>query len=339
MRIALVTEQFAPSTEPAAHVTREVLSRLIEQRARRHGLRDRPAARRTSAVPASSGPSRMTPVSAIRRGADSLPPRRLPTSIDPHRLGIKVRRGGRPARRTGPCVVLDPRRWTPWRSTSRTTTPACATAELHDRWARRNPLDGNRLRRRLRRSPRPDQGDQPARGHGAAARCATRWWSATAAAQRCCEPPAPRCCRTSPVSSVPAASPSFDVLLQPGNKEIYGTTGDEALASGVPVIVYDGGMASDVVRDEHNGLLVDTRRGVKTFAGTVAGARREPGSSPSALTGLARGSVEPTGPLRGRTCCSTSTTRARWADPPPIGSAPGIAAPAGHRSSDSSLGS
>ena len=31
MRIALVTEQFAPSTEPAAHVTREVLSRLIER--------------------------------------------------------------------------------------------------------------------------------------------------------------------------------------------------------------------------------------------------------------------------------------------------------------------
>ena len=64
----------------------------------------------------------------------------------------------------------------------------------------------------------------------------------------------------------------------------------EALASGVPVIAYDGGTAADVVRHEHNGLLVDTRRGVKTFARAVAGLadNRE---LLAAMAELSRGSV------------------------------------------------
>ena len=63
---------------------------------------------------------------------------------------------------------------------------------------------------------------------------------------------------------------SFDVLLQPRKKEIYAPTVHEALASGVPVVAYDSGTASDAVRHEHNGLLVDTDRGGKSFARAVA---------------------------------------------------------------------
>ena len=44
----------------------------------------------------------------------------------------------------------------------------------------------------------------------------------------------------------------------------------EALASGVPVVAFDGGTAADVVVHEHNGLLVDTDRAGKAFARAVA---------------------------------------------------------------------
>ena len=44
----------------------------------------------------------------------------------------------------------------------------------------------------------------------------------------------------------------------------------EALASGVPVVAFDGGTASEVVRHEHNGLLVGTDRGNKAFSRAVA---------------------------------------------------------------------
>ena len=105
MRIALVTEQFAPSTEPAAHVTREVLSRLIE---RGHDV----TVFATGRGQASFGgarlfwASRMTPVSAIREALTLSRPD-VCHLIDPHRLGLKVAEA---ADRLGvPTVVLDPR--------------------------------------------------------------------------------------------------------------------------------------------------------------------------------------------------------------------------------------
>ena len=63
---------------------------------------------------------------------------------------------------------------------------------------------------------------------------------------------------------------TFDVLLQPRKKEVYAPAVHEALASGVPVVAFDSGTAAAVVEHEHNGLLVDTDRGGKAFARTVA---------------------------------------------------------------------
>ena len=65
MRIALVTEQFAPSNGPAAHVTREVLSRLI---ARGHDVTVFAAGRGHATFGGARlfWASRMTPVSAVR---------------------------------------------------------------------------------------------------------------------------------------------------------------------------------------------------------------------------------------------------------------------------------
>ena len=63
---------------------------------------------------------------------------------------------------------------------------------------------------------------------------------------------------------------SLDVMLQPRKREVYAPSVHEALASGVPVVAYDSGTATDVVRHEQNGLLVDTGRGGKTFARAVA---------------------------------------------------------------------
>ena len=63
---------------------------------------------------------------------------------------------------------------------------------------------------------------------------------------------------------------SFDVLLQPRKREVYAPAVHESLASGVPVVAYESGSAADVVRHEHNGLLVDTDRGGRGFGRAVA---------------------------------------------------------------------
>ncbi len=63
---------------------------------------------------------------------------------------------------------------------------------------------------------------------------------------------------------------TFDVLVQPRKREVYAPAVHEALASGVPVVAFDGGTAADVVVHEHNGLLVGTDRGGKAFARAVA---------------------------------------------------------------------
>ena len=70
---------------------------------------------------------------------------------------------------------------------------------------------------------------------------------------------------------------TFDALVQPRKKEVYAPAVHEALASGVPVVAFDGGTAADVVIHEHNGLLVDTDRGGKAFARAVARLGGQPG--------------------------------------------------------------
>ena len=165
MRIALVTEQFAPSTDPAAHVTREVLSRLIDARSRRHRLRRRQGARHVRWCPAVLGEP---DDSGLRRpgGDGALPARRLP----PHRpapAGPQGRRGGRPARRTdrraGPPPLEARRR--PRGPPPRPARPGPARPLGPGELPRRQPARGG-----LHRRPRPHEGAQPPRRDGAAAR-------------------------------------------------------------------------------------------------------------------------------------------------------------------------
>ena len=228
----------------------------------------------------------MTPVSAVRE-AMALSRPDVCHLIDPHRLGLKVAEA---ADRLGvPTVVLDPRRWKPGVDLD-DHHPGLRDQKLHDRWARVNSLDGDRLVVGYVGRPRSHEGAQPARRHGAGCP-ACGWWSLG-------DGRGAEMLRTAGAKVLPHVTglerarclASFDVLLQPRKKEVYAPTVHEALASGVPVIAYDGGTAADVVRHEHNGLLVDTDRGVKTFAGAVArlAANRE---LLAALAELARGSV------------------------------------------------
>ena len=284
MRIALVTEQFAPSTEPSAHVTREVLSRLIE---RGHDVTVYAVGRGQATFGGARvfWASRMTPVSAIRE-AMALSRPDVCHLLDPHRLGLKAAEA---ADRLGiPTVVLDPRRWKPGVDLVN-HHPGLRDPELHDRWARVNSLDRNRLvagyMGDLNRTKVLKRLDATARLPGVRLVVLGEGRGA-------------EMLRTAGAKVLPHATglerarclASFDVLLQPRKKEIYAPTVHEALASGVPVIAYDGGTAADVVRHEHNGLLVDTRHGVKTFAGTVA-RLAENRDLLAALAELARGSV------------------------------------------------
>ncbi len=264
MRIALVTEQFVPSTAPSAHVTREVVSRLTDGG---HDVVVLAGGRGQSTFRGARvfWASRMTPVSAIREALTLSRPD-ICHLIDPHRLGIKVAEA---ADRLGvPTVVLHPRTWKPGVDLSN-HHPGLRDQDLHDRWARVHSPDGGRLvvgyvgplertkvLNRLALVARLPGVRLVALGDG----------------------PGAEGLRSAGAKVIPAPTSlerarcvaSFDVLLQPRKKEIYAPTVHEALASGVPVVAYDGGSAANAVRHEHNGLLVDTDRGGKSFARAVA---------------------------------------------------------------------
>ena len=264
MRIALVTEQFAPSTGPAAHVTREVLSRLI---ARGHDVTVFAAGRGHASFGGARRfwASRMTPVSAVRE-AMALSRPDVCHLIDPHRLGLKAAEA---ADRLGvPTVVLDPRRWKPGVDLM-DHHPGLRDQELHDRWARVNSLDGNRLvvgyiggldrtkvLNRLAATARLPGVRLVVLGDGRGEEMLR-----TAGAKVIPHPTDAERAR---------CVASFDALLQPRKKETYAPIVHEALASGVPVVAYRSGTAAVAVQHEHNGLLVDTDRGGKTFARAVA---------------------------------------------------------------------
>jgi len=264
MRIALVTEQFAPSTAPSAHVTREVVARLTDGG---HDVVVLAGGRGQSTFRGARlfWASRMTPVSAIREALVLSRPD-VCHLIDPHRLGIKVAEA---ADRLGvPTVVLHPRTWKPGVDLA-DHHPGLRDEELHDRWARLHSPDGGRLvvgyvgplertkvLNRLTMVARLPGVRLVALGDGPGAEGLR-----AAGAKVIPHPPSLERAR---------CVASFDVLLQPRKKETYAPTVHEALASGVPVVAYDSGTASDAVRHEHNGLLVDTDRGGKSFARAVA---------------------------------------------------------------------
>jgi glycosyltransferase involved in cell wall biosynthesis len=264
MRIALVTEEFAPSGAPEAHLTAEIVGRLTDAG---HdvvvfaGGRGQATFRGARVFWA----SRMTPVSALRE-AMALSKPDLCHLIDPHRLGIKAAEA---AERLGiPVVVLDARRWRPGVDPVG-HHPGLRDQHLHDRWARVHAPDGGRLiagyvgaldrRKVVNRLAAVAKlpgvrvvavGDGPGvdtlRGTGAKVIA-----SATGLERATC-------------------LATFDVLLQPRKREVYSPAVLEALASEVPVVAFDGGTAADVVEHEQNGLLVATDHGGKAFARAVA---------------------------------------------------------------------
>ena len=264
MRIALVTEQFTPSTSPAAHVTRETVARLTDGGhdvvvfANGRGQASFRGARLFWA-------SRMTPVSAIRE-ALALSRPDVCHLVDPHRLGMKVAEA---AERLGvPTVVLHPRAWRPGVDPA-DHHPGLRDQVLHDRWARVHspdggllvagyvgPLDRTKVVNRLSVVAKLPGVRLVALGDG----------------------PGADGLRAAGAKVIPHANglergrclASFDVLLQPRKREVYAPAVHESLASGVPVVAYESGSAADVVRHEHNGLLVDTDRGGRGFARAVA---------------------------------------------------------------------
>jgi glycosyltransferase involved in cell wall biosynthesis len=264
MRIALVTEEFAPSCAPEAHLTAEIVGRLTDAG---HdvvvfaGGRGQATFRGARVFWA----SRMTPVSAIREAMVLSKPD-VCHLIDPHRLGIKAAEA---AERLGvPVLVLDSRTWRPGVDPIG-HHPGLRDQHLHDRWARVHAPDGGRLiagyvgaldRRKV------------------VNRLSTIAKLPGVRVVAVGEGPGVDTLRSHGAKVIPTATgleratclASFDVLLQPRKREVYSPAVLEALSSEVPVIAFDAGTAADVVRHEENGLLVGTDRGGKAFTRAVA---------------------------------------------------------------------
>lgn len=264
MRVALVTEEFVPSNAPSARVTSELVTRLVDGghdvvvlaggrgQASFHGARVFWA-------------SRMTSVSTIR---EALQISRVDVChlLDPHRLGMKVAEA---AERLGvPTLVLPPRTWCPGVDLV-AHHPGMRDQQLHDRWARVNSIDGGRVvagyegplertkvLNRLARVAQLPGVRVVALGEGSGAEMLRSVGAKVVP-------------RPTGVERARCLA-SLDVLLQPRKKDVYAPAVHEALASGVPVVAYEGGSAGDVIRHEGNGLLVATDRGSKSFARAVA---------------------------------------------------------------------
>jgi glycosyltransferase involved in cell wall biosynthesis len=264
MRIALVTEEFLPSDVPAARVTREVVSALVDGGhdvsvfANGRGLASFRGARIFWA-------SRMTSVGAVRE-ALALSHPDVCHLVDPRRLGIKAAEAAE--RLDIPTVVLDPRTWKPGVDLDH-HHPGLRDQDLHDRWARAHSPDGGQL----------------VVGHVGAldkkkvvSRLATVAQLPGVRLIVLGDGAGAKSLRAAGAKVIPQATglerarclATFDVLVQPRKKEVYAPAVHEALASGVPVVAFDGGTAADVVIHEHNGLLVDTDRGGKAFGRAVA---------------------------------------------------------------------
>ena len=264
MRIALVTEQFTPSTAPSAHVAREVVARLAD---RGHDVVVFAGGRGHASFCGSRvfWASRMTPVSAVRE-AMALSRPDVCHLVDPHRVGLKAAEA---AERLGvPTVVLDPDTWFPGVDLA-DHHPGLREQSLHDRWAKAQFPDGGQLvagyvgplsrkkviERLLRVARLPGVrlvalGDGPAAEalRDAGAKVLTHGTGLERA----------RCVAT------------FDLLVQPRKKEVYAPVVLEALASGVPVVAFRAGVAAQVVTHGQNGLLVDADRGGKALSRAVA---------------------------------------------------------------------
>jgi phosphatidylinositol alpha 1,6-mannosyltransferase len=265
MRIALVTEEFLPSGAPAARVTREIVTRLVDGG---HDVTVFAAGRGQSTFRGARifWASRMTSISSVRE-AMALARPDVCHLIDPRRLGIKAAEA---AERLGvPVVVLDAKTWKPGVNLE-DHHPGLRDDRLHDRWARVHAPDGGQL----------------VVGHvgGLLERKKVLNRLATIAQLPGVrlvvlgDGPGTKMLRAAGAKVIPNATgleratciATFDVLVQPRKREVYAPSVHEALASGVPVVAFDGGTAADVVAHERNGLLIGTDRGGKAFARAVA---------------------------------------------------------------------
>jgi len=265
MRIALVTEEFLPSGAPAARVTREIVTRLVD---RGHDVAVFAAGRGQSTFRGARifWASRMTSVGSVRE-AMALSRPDVCHLVEPGRLGLKAAEA---AERIGvPTLVLDPRTWTPGVDLD-DHHPGLRDQHLHDRWSRAHNPDGGQLV--------VGHVGGPLEKKKVLNRLATIAHLPGVRLVALGDGPGAKMLRAAGAKVIPGATglerarciATFDVLVQPRKREVYAPAVHEALASGVPVVAYDGGSAAEVVVHQHNGLLVGADRGSKTFARAVA---------------------------------------------------------------------
>jgi hypothetical protein len=284
MRIALVTEEFAPSADPAARVARELTARLTDAG---HevlvvaGGRGCETFRGASVV----WVSRLSPVSTIR-AALSYAGTEVCHLLDPHRIGLKAAEA---AEQLGvPTAYLAPGTWLPGVDADR-HHPGMRDEALREHWAHAQapdggqlvagyvgPATGRKVQARLRRTASLPGVQLVVLGDG----------------------PDAASLRQAGAKVIPGVSgverdrclATFDVLLQPRKRAEYAPEVLEALASGVPVITFDGAPVAARITHEDNGLLVDSGRGAKAFAREVARVAASPGLRDAMASG-ARASV------------------------------------------------
>lgn len=264
MRIALVTESFVPDSSPAAHLSRRTVDGLIS---RGHEVvvltegRGQASYRGAQVFRA----TRLTPASVVRQVLALARPD-LVHLVQPGRLGAKA--AGAAGRLSLAVVSPQQGEWQPGIDTTE-HHPGLRDERMHDRWARAHHPDGGcfvvgyvgtvergKVVSRLERIARLPGCRLVVVGTG----------------------PETDRLRTAGAKLVGSAVgleraravASLDALVQPRKKEPYAPAVHQALASGVPVVAFGTGAATEVVRHGVNGLLVDPERGAKTLARSVA---------------------------------------------------------------------
>ena len=284
MRIALATEQFTPSNEPAAHVTRAVVSHLTR---RGHEVVVFAGGRGQASFAGARlfWASRMTPISAVREAmAVSRPD--VCHLIDPHRVGLKTAEA---AERLGvPTVYLAPERWSPGVDLD-DHHAGLRDDVLHDRWTRRHSPDGGQLVAGYA---------GPLETRKVISRLQAIAGLPGVRLVALGDGPGTEDLRAAGAKVIPSATgverarclATFDVLVQPRRKAVYAPVVLESLASGVPVVGFATGTAAAAVQHEVNGLLVDADRGSKSLLRAVARLAADPDLRRE-LASSARGSV------------------------------------------------
>lgn len=279
MRIAVVTDSFAPQSDAIAETTRQIVDGLVGQANEVLVVAPGPgqATYRTARVVRAR---RLVPASAMSTSLRAFGPD-VVLAVAPKVLGAL---GLRAAKRLGiPSVAVNPAPGMPPADLVLTTCTAAAkrldvptrrwelgvnldehhpglrSDAVHDRWARVGRPDGAQVvvghvgslekekvvQRLLAISKHPDA-RVVVLGDGAGADALRKAGAKV----------------TGPVTGLDLARgvASLDLLVQPRKKELLVPGSRMALASGVPVVAFDAAGARGVVRHGRNGLLADPKR-------------------------------------------------------------------------------